>query len=133
MLTAIASSVAATTPGSVICAANASPAGTVNASSGAPTAPALKVATPTRGDVHRFVVQPGTIRALQQTTLYAKIPGYLKSIAVDKGDTVKAGDVLAQLEVPAEWHLSQGVGHGIDQEGLRHGGSFLARRFGLKG
>ena len=25
-----------------------------------------------------------------------------------------------------------GVGHGIDQEGLRHGGEFLARRFGLR-
>jgi phospholipase/carboxylesterase len=37
---------------------------------------------------------------------------------------------LAALDVPVEWHLSQGIGHGIDQEGLRHGGSFLARRFG---
>jgi phospholipase/carboxylesterase len=39
---------------------------------------------------------------------------------------------LAALEVPAEWHMSAGVGHGIDQEGLRHGGEFLARRFGLR-
>jgi phospholipase/carboxylesterase len=39
---------------------------------------------------------------------------------------------LAALEVPAEWHMSTGVGHGIDQEGLRHGGEFLARRFGLR-
>jgi phospholipase/carboxylesterase len=37
---------------------------------------------------------------------------------------------LAALEVPVEWHLSPGVGHGIDAEGLRHGGEFLARRFG---
>jgi phospholipase/carboxylesterase len=28
-----------------------------------------------------------------------------------------------------EWHLSEGVGHGIDQEGLRHGGEFLKRAF----
>jgi phospholipase/carboxylesterase len=34
----------------------------------------------------------------------------------------------AALEVPAEWHISPGIGHGIDQEGLRHGGEFLARR-----
>jgi phospholipase/carboxylesterase len=33
---------------------------------------------------------------------------------------------LAALGVPAEWHLSAGVGHGIDPEGLRHGGEFLA-------
>jgi len=39
---------------------------------------------------------------------------------------------LASLEVPVEWHISPGVGHGIDQEGLRHGGEFLARRFGLR-
>ncbi len=36
---------------------------------------------------------------------------------------------LATLEVPVEWHLSAGIGHGIDPEGLRHGGEFLARRF----
>lgn len=39
---------------------------------------------------------------------------------------------LAALDVPVEWHISQGVGHGIDQEGLRHGGAFLAKRFGLR-
>jgi phospholipase/carboxylesterase len=36
---------------------------------------------------------------------------------------------LAALGVPVEWHLSQGIGHGIDGEGLRHGGEFLARRW----
>jgi phospholipase/carboxylesterase len=39
---------------------------------------------------------------------------------------------LAALGVPVEWHLSTGVGHGIDPEGLRHGGEFLARSFGEK-
>src|SRR5829696_5724969 len=41
-----------------------------------------------------------------------------------------AAQGLAALEVPVEWHLSHGIGHGIDAEGLRHGGEFLARRFG---
>jgi phospholipase/carboxylesterase len=36
---------------------------------------------------------------------------------------------LAAMGVPAEWHLSAGIGHGIDPEGLRHGGEFLARAF----
>jgi phospholipase/carboxylesterase len=40
-----------------------------------------------------------------------------------------AGQALAALGVPVEWHLSAGVGHGIDPEGLRQGGEFLARRF----
>jgi phospholipase/carboxylesterase len=39
-----------------------------------------------------------------------------------------AAQGLAALDVPAEWHISPGIGHGIDQEGLRHGGEFLARR-----
>lgn len=40
-----------------------------------------------------------------------------------------AAQGLAALEVPAEWHVSPGIGHGIDQEGLRHGGQFLAKQF----
>ena len=44
-----------------------------------------------------------------------------------------ATQALAALDIAAEWHMSQGIGHGIDQEGLRHGGEFLARRFGLRG
>jgi phospholipase/carboxylesterase len=39
-----------------------------------------------------------------------------------------ATQALAALDVPTEWHISPGIGHGIDQEGLRHGGEFLARR-----
>ena len=38
-----------------------------------------------------------------------------------------ASSGLAALEIPVEWHLSAGIGHGIDQEGLRHGGEFLSR------
>jgi phospholipase/carboxylesterase len=40
-----------------------------------------------------------------------------------------ATQTLASLDVPAEWHISHGIGHGIDGEGLRHGGEFLARQF----
>jgi phospholipase/carboxylesterase len=40
-----------------------------------------------------------------------------------------AAQGLAALDVPVEWHISPGVAHGIDQEGLRQGGEFLARRF----
>ena len=37
---------------------------------------------------------------------------------------------LAALDVPVQWHMSAGIGHGIDEEGLRHGGEFLAQNFG---
>jgi phospholipase/carboxylesterase len=39
---------------------------------------------------------------------------------------------LAQAGIPCQWHLSIGLGHGIDGEGLMHGGLFLAKCFGLK-
>jgi phospholipase/carboxylesterase len=40
----------------------------------------------------------------------------------------QAAQGLAALGLSVEWHLSAGIGHGIDPEGLRHGGEFLARR-----
>ena len=40
-------------------------------------------------------------------------------------------DALGVAEIPCQWHLSAGVAHGIDAEGLRHGGLFLTQSFGL--
>ncbi|MFC3691130.1 alpha/beta hydrolase [Chenggangzhangella methanolivorans] len=37
-----------------------------------------------------------------------------------------ATDGLAAAEIPVEWHLSPGLGHGIDGEGLRQGAAFVA-------
>jgi phospholipase/carboxylesterase len=42
-----------------------------------------------------------------------------------------SADALAAADIACEWHLSAGLGHGIDGEGLRHGGLFLRRAFGL--
>ena len=41
----------------------------------------------------------------------------------------QAAQGLSALGLSVEWHISPGTGHGIDAEGLRHGGEFLARRF----
>jgi phospholipase/carboxylesterase len=41
---------------------------------------------------------------------------------------ILSSQALATLEVPVEWHISAGIGHGIDDEGLRQGGEFIARR-----
>jgi membrane fusion protein (multidrug efflux system) len=60
----------------------------------------VKTVTPTRGEIHRFVTLPGSIKANQQATLYAKVPGYLKSLTVDKGDKVADGQSLGEIEVP---------------------------------
>src|SRR5690242_10987279 len=60
----------------------------------------VKLVQPHRGDITRNVVLPGNVTANQQVALYAKVGGYLKSISVDKGDEVKQGDVIAEVEVP---------------------------------
>jgi phospholipase/carboxylesterase len=36
---------------------------------------------------------------------------------------------LGQAGLSVEWHVSQGIGHGIDGEGLRLGGAFLKQAF----
>jgi phospholipase/carboxylesterase len=43
-----------------------------------------------------------------------------------------SSEELAKAEIPNQWHLSIGIGHGIDNGGLRHGGLFIANGFGLK-
>jgi phospholipase/carboxylesterase len=43
-----------------------------------------------------------------------------------------SSEELAKADIPNQWHLSIGAGHGIDNGGLRHGGLFIAKGFGLK-
>ncbi len=43
---------------------------------------------------------PGEIHGFIETPVYAKIPGYLEEIRVDKGDRVKRGEIIAQLTSP---------------------------------
>ncbi|MDB5595105.1 MAG: Phospholipase/Carboxylesterase [Hyphomicrobiales bacterium] len=38
---------------------------------------------------------------------------------------------FGEAGIPCQWHLSAGIGHGIDDGGLMHGGLFLANSFGL--
>jgi len=40
-----------------------------------------------------------------------------------------AREALGQAGHPVEWHVSQGIGHGIDGDGLRLGGDFLRQAF----
>jgi membrane fusion protein, multidrug efflux system len=52
----------------------------------------------------RAVTLPGDVRAFWQTTLYARVSGYVKDLAVDKGDRVKKNQVLARIESPETDH-----------------------------
>ena len=60
----------------------------------------LPTTKPITGTIHRWVSLPATLAPWQQATLHAKVTGYIATLTVDKGDAVKAGQVLATLEVP---------------------------------
>jgi RND family efflux transporter MFP subunit len=60
----------------------------------------VEVVQPTRGPITRYVTLPGEIKPNQQAILYAKVAGYLKTITVDKGDSVQQGALLAEIEAP---------------------------------
>jgi membrane fusion protein (multidrug efflux system) len=62
--------------------------------------PVVVVSSPHRGAIARKLTLPGDLAGYYQSSLYAKVTGYLKTISVDKGDWVKAGQVLAEIEVP---------------------------------
>ena len=60
----------------------------------------VQVTTPTRQDLVYTITLPANIAPLYQTTLYAKVSGYLKWIGPDKGDRVKKDQVVAIIDAP---------------------------------
>src|SRR5262245_28152157 len=58
----------------------------------------VKVARVSEIPMEQTVTVTGTLAAYDQATVSAKVPGRLKSIAVDLGTVVKQGQVIAQLE-----------------------------------
>jgi RND family efflux transporter MFP subunit len=52
------------------------------------------------GGLVRQTSQPGSIHAYESVDMYAKVSGFLKTQAVDIGDVVRRGDVLAVIDAP---------------------------------
>jgi membrane fusion protein, multidrug efflux system len=67
-----------------------------------PAAPvSVQTVLPKRGEIARSITLPAfRVLAYQEATLYAKVSGYLKTLSVDKGDSVTQGQLLAEIEVP---------------------------------
>src|ERR1700730_9334033 len=63
----------------------------------APTAPVVKVA---RHDLSNQLEIASELEPLQEIEVYAKVSGYIKKLYVDWGTHVKAGQILAELEIP---------------------------------
>src|SRR5215469_1482318 len=59
--------------------------------------PHVLVAQVSRTPATRTVRLPATVRGYDETEIYAKVPGYLKEIYVDKGDRIRAGQVIAKI------------------------------------
>jgi RND family efflux transporter MFP subunit len=60
----------------------------------------VAVARVTREDLYNEVTIPAEFRPYLKVELHAKVSGYVDQINVDIGDQVKAGQLLARLEVP---------------------------------
>src|SRR5271157_4027396 len=59
--------------------------------------PHVLVADVSRAPATRNLKLPATIRGFDETDIFAKVPGYLKEIKVDKGDRVHKGQLIAVL------------------------------------
>jgi RND family efflux transporter MFP subunit len=60
--------------------------------------PVVRVMTVKQGSTERLITLLGDARPNTTATLYGKLGGYLAKITVDRGDTAKAGDVLAVID-----------------------------------
>ena len=62
--------------------------------------PTVAVAKAERTDLSETLTLAAEFRPFQEIDVHAKVAGFLKAIYVDVGDRVKAGQLLAVLEVP---------------------------------
>jgi HlyD family secretion protein len=70
------------------------------AASSTTAGPKLTLIRPESRSLQKVVEQPGRIEGFEQTPLYSKLPGYVKTVHADIGDVVTAGKVLAELNIP---------------------------------
>ncbi|HWD93100.1 MAG TPA: efflux RND transporter periplasmic adaptor subunit [Verrucomicrobiae bacterium] len=74
--------------------------GKATASTGVAAVPSVAVVKVTREDLAREIKFPAEFRPYIEVELHAKVSGYLRDINVDFGDEVKAGQLLATIEIP---------------------------------
>ncbi len=70
--------------------------------------PRVEVMKPAVLSSDRALALPGTVRPLEETKIYARVTGYVRTWKVDIGDRVTAGQVLAEIDTPeVDAQLSQ--------------------------
>ncbi len=76
-------------------------AGTAPAGRGAqPGAPTIDVVRVIEQPVNVMLSMPGQLEPYESVAMYPKVTGFVKTIRVDRGSRVRAGEVLAELEAP---------------------------------
>jgi len=67
-----------------------------------PTAPALATTAVSRGDIEQTVDATGVIDAYKLVSVGAQASGQIKSLKVQLGDTVKEGDLIAEIDATTQ-------------------------------
>jgi|SRR6266404_6059927 len=62
--------------------------------------PRVEVVHPRRATLAQRLQTNATLAAFEEADLFAKVTGYLSDVRVDIGDHVKAGQVLAVIDIP---------------------------------
>src|SRR3981189_1454298 len=74
--------------------------------------PRVEVVLPRRATVAQRLQTNATLEAFEEADLFAKVSGYLSDVRVDIGDHVKAGQVLAVIDVPEmKQELAEATAH----------------------
>ena len=71
---------------------------TVAAPSSSPVV--VTVTRPITVPLNWSIEQPGTVQAFESTPVVAKLSGFVRTVKVDLGDIVTAGQLLAELSIP---------------------------------
>jgi membrane fusion protein, multidrug efflux system len=62
--------------------------------------PRVQLVVPKLGTSDRSLTLPGSVQPVEETVLYPRASGYVRSWSHDIGDRVKEGDVLAEIDTP---------------------------------
>ena len=68
--------------------------------SSAPSAPLVETVEVAQIDLADTIEMPGSVEGIETVALYSKVEGFLRAVAVDIGDPVKKGQMLAELDIP---------------------------------
>ncbi len=95
---------------------------TPKSSAGESQVPRAAIAVVKKGPISNSLSVAGEFSPYQEVEIHAKVAGYIKKIHVDIGDHVRAGQVLADLEIPELGAQVQGA-----DASVRHSQEEIAR------